>query len=417
MKNILLIVALLTLSGQGWTQEKKKVLFIGNSYTANLPRLVYNIARSVGDTLVYDQHTPGGARFRAHAANATVHSKIKAQQWDFVTLQAQSQEASWSNWQVGNEVFPPAKALCDSVFASNDCVRPMFFMTWGRKNGDAANCSVFPWVCTYAGMDSAIALRYRMMADSNLALLSPVGAVWRYLRTNHAGLELYAGDGSHASAWGAYAAACSFYTVIFRKDPTAITFNSSLSGTDAQVIRQATKAVVYDSLLKWNVGKYDPVAKFTQVKTAGSVQFTNASIGAKQYHWDFGDQKTSSLESPKHTYTKNGTYQVVLVASNCGQTDTSTVSVVVSGISNEGGSTDVTEHGMANQVIVFPNPASNRVTIQAKSSEYFELYTTAGKLLKTGNLEQGSVVVPLTEVPRGSYLLRVGTEYTRLVKH
>ena len=41
-------------------QTTRKVLFLGNSYTSvnNLPKMVYDVALSAGDTLIYDSHTP-----------------------------------------------------------------------------------------------------------------------------------------------------------------------------------------------------------------------------------------------------------------------------------------------------------------------------------------------------------------------
>ena len=49
------------------------VLFIGNSYTYynNLPQLVSNIANDFGDSLYYDQSTPGGTSLFAHSQNQT----------------------------------------------------------------------------------------------------------------------------------------------------------------------------------------------------------------------------------------------------------------------------------------------------------------------------------------------------------
>ncbi len=63
---------------------------------------------------------------------------------------------------------------------------------------------------------------------------------------------------SHPSAAGSYAAACTFYTTFFRKDPSALTYNFTLSASDASSIRNAAKMVVYDSLLTWHIGEYDP---------------------------------------------------------------------------------------------------------------------------------------------------------------
>lgn len=84
--------------------------------------------------------------------------------------------------QVETDVFPYAHYLDSVINFYNPCVETAFYMTWGRKNGDASNCSFWPPVCTYDGMDSLLNLRYRMMADSNASILSPVGAVWNYIR-------------------------------------------------------------------------------------------------------------------------------------------------------------------------------------------------------------------------------------------
>lgn len=51
--------------------------------------------------------------------------------------------------------------------------------------------------------------------------------------------------------------------------------------------------------------------------------FTNKTVSAKSYTWDFGDGNTDLTTSPTHTYTKAGTYHVKLTAtSKAGCTDT-----------------------------------------------------------------------------------------------
>lgn len=47
-----------------------------------------------------------------------------------------------------------------------------------------------------------------------------------------------------------------------------------------------------------------------------TIAFTNNSIGATSYLWNFGDGGTSTLTNPTHTYASNGTYQVILKAMN-----------------------------------------------------------------------------------------------------
>ena len=60
------------------------------------------------------------------------------------------------------------------------------------------------------------------------------------------------------------------------------------------------------------------------------VRFTNTSLNADSYSWDFGDGNMSSDASPTHTYTADGTYTVSMTASNTqGGTDTKTTDVVI----------------------------------------------------------------------------------------
>jgi len=72
-----------------------------------------------------------------------------------------------------------------------------------------------------------------------------------------------------------------------------------------------------------------PVAAFVADATAGSVPlgitFTNLSINASSYLWDFGDgNSTFGTTSPVHTYTHSGSYIVTLTAGNGTLTDTLT---------------------------------------------------------------------------------------------
>lgn len=241
-------------NGQGLT---KRTLFLGNSYVYvnDLPQMVADAAISTGDTFIFDSNSPGSYTLQGHSTNATSLAKIGVGNWDYVILQEQSQRPSLPIGQVATDVFPYAHVLDSIINAENPCAETVFYMTWGRKYGDASNCASWPPVCTYAGMDSLLNLRYRMMADSNDAIVSPVGAVWNYIIQNFPLIELYQVDESHPSVAGTYAAACSFYSVLFRKDPTLIAFNSSLSATDAANIRAAAKLIVYDNLMNWHVGE------------------------------------------------------------------------------------------------------------------------------------------------------------------
>ncbi len=385
----------------------KNVLFLGNSYTyANdLPQLTVSLAQAAGDTLLVASNTPGGYTFQLHSTNATSLSMIQQGNWDFVVLQEQSQLPSFPPNQVQSQCFPFAALLDSMVSQYNSCGETMFFMTWGRKNGDAQNCPNWPPVCTYAGMDSLLRLRYQMMANDNQAVVSPVGAVWRYIRHHYPSIELYSSDESHPSEAGSYAAACAFYPAIFRKDPSAIPFNYTLPALDAGAIRLAAKLVVYDSLLHWNIGKYDPVAAFTYLNQGGGVvSFTNNSLYANHFLWDFGDGTTSTQADPQHQYLIPGNYTVQLSASHCGLFDTVSQQIVVT----TAGITDGNFEG--DTWYYFPNPASETVRIRCPAcrNETTELFimSLCGKVLTRETLHHsGSGNVSLSGLAPGLYYI------------
>lgn len=72
---------------------------------------------------------------------------------------------------------------------------------------------------------------------------------------------------------------------------------------------------------------FDAVIDATDNK---KVVFTNNSVNASNYSWDFGDGNTSTDVSPTHTYATETTYSVTLSATNSiGETTTYTENVVI----------------------------------------------------------------------------------------
>ncbi|MBW7845395.1 MAG: T9SS type A sorting domain-containing protein [Bacteroidia bacterium] len=391
----------------------KRVLFLGNSYTEvnNLPQMFTQVALSTGDTIITDKNTPGGYTLMGHSTNVSSLTKIQAGNWDYMVLQEQSQLPSFGIEQVKNEVFPFAFAL-DSIFNSyNPCGETVFYMTWGRKNGDASNCPYFPVLCTYEGMDSMLNLRYRMMADSNNAILSPVGAVWNYIRKNHPEIELYQADESHPSVAGTYAAACTFYAALLKKDPTLITFSAYLQNNVANKIKDAAKLVVFDSLLKWHIGEYIPKAKFSfNFSETKKIEFSNQSTNATSYLWSFGDGDTSTLYQPNHTYASSGKYTVRLIAQKCNQYDTTYQEVQISSVG-------VNEHSSINKINVFPNPAKNTLTVSTNNNLQIKIYNALGSLVLTQSIDKGENTIDISRLPLGLYFLYTDKgNYTKFVK-
>ncbi len=320
MKNFHIIlfvgVMLLFMFPYSVQSTSRKVLFLGNSYTYvnNLPLLISDFAASTGDSLIYDSNTPGGYTLDQHFSDPNSTNKIIAGAWDYVVMQEQSQLPALEEY-----ISSGGANLSALIEQYNPCARKLFYMTWGRKNGDASFCGIWPPVCTYEGMDSLLYLRYVELAFLNNAELSPVGQVWKYIRQHYPSIELYQTDESHPSLAGSYAAAACFYTVLFRKDPSLSNYKNSLDSTEAAIIRQAAKIIVYDSLGNWDYANHLAVADFSYTIGTGinEVITSNRSLNADYYLWDWGDGTTSSLQQATHNYSSIGSYVITLTASKC----------------------------------------------------------------------------------------------------
>ena len=154
---LFVLFSLITITSKG-ANDTTRVLFIGNSYTGvnNLPQLFIDVSVSAGKNVFVDSYAPGGYTLQMQSTDATTQAKIMQGGWDYVVLQAQSQEPSFPDDQFQSETYPYAITLNNLIKTYNPCSKTVFYMTWGRKNGDAANCAFFPPLCTYQGMDSLL---------------------------------------------------------------------------------------------------------------------------------------------------------------------------------------------------------------------------------------------------------------------
>jgi hypothetical protein len=157
--------------------------------------------------------------------------------WDIVVLQEQSQRPAFGDDQVEKETIQPALALDARIKAARPAARVVFYATWGRKNGDAANCKEIPEICTYDGQQARLDAAYGEMARRAQDALVPVGKAWRAVRAAHPELELYDKDGIHPSSRGTYLAACAFYAVIYKKSPVGA--DKLGLGADAEILQKA----------------------------------------------------------------------------------------------------------------------------------------------------------------------------------
>lgn len=385
------------------SQTSKRVFFIGNSYTYvnDLPNLIKNVAASTGDILNHQSQTIGAATLESHF-NSTTVGILNQGNWDYVVLQEQSQRPSFPDQEVQNKVYYYASQLSNVIKGMNGCGNVIFYMTWGRKNGDDTRCAVQPAVCTYEGMDDLIYQRYMEMARTNEGIVSPVGKVWRAIRAQDPSMELYDSDQSHPSYIGSMAAAYTFYTILYKKDPTLVPYNGTLTPAQAQLIKNIVKTTVFNNLNTWYVDANDVHSRFTHQFTGTStVQFTNKTQGATTYLWDFGDGSTSIAQHPTHIFTVAGNYTVKLTTNACGTNTTKEKLIVVNTLGTK-------ELAMEDPVQIYPNPTQNIITIITKQKiEILSLTDASGRIVSYElNRIASGYTLPLSHLTDGVYFLK-----------
>ncbi|MCW3122621.1 MAG: hypothetical protein JWQ38_2113 [Flavipsychrobacter sp.] len=311
------ILICLLLAGISARATTRKVLFIGNSYTYtnNMPLMLQNITAALGDTLIYDESDPGGYTFMQHSTYAATLAKITSQKWDIVVLQDQSQEPAFPPSQVAVDVYPYAHILDSLVHDNDTCTQTMFMMTWGHANGDPMNCTGYPVICTFDGMQSRLRESYMEMTQNNKATVAPVGAAWKVVHDSFVTPWLFVSDSSHPLPAGSYLEACVLYSSIFHKRTLGCTNTAGLTTADAQLLQRIADRVVMDSLTQWQQYGHYPYAGFNHTELSKTVTFTHIAPVPADHSWDFGDGVTDTASAPVHTYTANGVYTVSHTAS------------------------------------------------------------------------------------------------------
>jgi hypothetical protein len=191
---------------------KRRVLFIGNSYTHcnNLPSMTTQLAASANpaDKLDTNQVTPGGKTLEYHFTNPETLSAIQQGGWHTVVLQDHSLRPVEARESM-NEF---AAKLHELVLEQN--AETVFYMTWPRKFAPEK-------------LDIYIDA-YKEVAAELGARVAPVGAAWYKVLAEKPDLELYTADESHPNALGTYIGACTFYSTLFGRSPVGLTNTISL---------------------------------------------------------------------------------------------------------------------------------------------------------------------------------------------
>jgi PKD repeat protein len=160
------------------------------------------------------------------------------------------------------------------------------------------------------------------------------------------------------------------------------------------------------------------VASFSAPQTApvaATVNFTDQSIGAATYVWDFGDGTTSTLSNPSHSYATAGAYTVTLRVESADGCIGVYSQVIFIG-------TVAAADPLANNFRIWPNPSNGLLEVEASGLSpeptRITVHNAFGQQVHAEVCPPGTTLrrsLDLRHVANGMYFVRMETSFANSV--
>ena len=153
-------------------------------------------------------------------------------------------------------------------------------------------------------------------------------------------------------------------------------------------------------------------ANFTGNIAGNTANFINTStcVGctSTSYVWDFGDATYSTLNSPSHTYSSSGNYNVCLIVNGidsmqqiCSDTFCYTITIGTLGLNSV----------ETNTLTVYPNPTSQMLEVKIPHAGIYDLkiIDITGQLIRKQTVQPSDLNLKLdvSELVRGMYFIQI----------
>ena len=155
------------------------------------------------------------------------------------------------------------------------------------------------------------------------------------------------------------------------------------------------------------------VASFTYSDSALAVDFTDLSVNADNWSWNFGDGFNAATQNPMHTYALPGSYMVCLTAIGACMSDTICMLVTV-------GFTGMDDATNDTALEVYPNPTDGLLNLSVRTmpkSIFVSVYNLLGEVVYSSsgadihmsnvNGPETTFTIDLNHLVNGFYLLKV----------
>jgi len=222
-----------------------------------MPKRLERIAKREGHRLYTEQVTVGGKGWKYHANQLNTYSTINSEPWDYVVLQARSDEPLQPSNVVESNTVKYGQQLIDSVRYHWPKAKIMLFMTWGYKNGIVLNQQ--HETLTYIEMQDRLAQQYLRFSDLYHVAVAPIGKVWEETKEKYPNYSLYYDDDYHQNKLGSFLIASTFYNMIFNtviQDFTSIPY-FNLSEKEVRDIATLSANIVLRSDSDWRITNWD----------------------------------------------------------------------------------------------------------------------------------------------------------------
>lgn len=153
----------------------------------------------------------------------------------------------------------------------------------------------------------------------------------------------------------------------------------------------------------------DVVANFSGTNEGLTYTFVATEGGADSYSWNFGDGSSGNGSTVEHTFTGNGTYNVILTVNKDGCTASSNQTYVID-------NTGISE--LLAKVSIFPNPTRNVVNISGDFYfDSYKIYDITGKtFLENKFPETNTTQIDFTALTSGMYFLQITGEAGTIIE-
>lgn len=172
------------------------------------------------------------------------------------------------------------------------------------------------------------------------------------------------------------------------------------------VVTNANKCQASDAKVL-NIVPVASVSTINKVQSGLGVQLSSDALNANYYLWEFGDGVTSNDSMPTHYYPASGTYNVRVIVGNACYYDTAYITLNISNVGTG------TLNAGNSAVRLYPNPSQGQVTVEYEGAggiNAVSVVNAVGAVVYKETFKQArKEMVNLSELPAGSYLIRVQT--------